>query len=84
MLNLVDNKKLLHTYQLYSNRHYTTLFQINTTRPQYVHPIYCEWCKRIWIFIRKCKGCEHTMFCCGGHEEINWCTTCLLHSKLKK
>lgn len=80
MLNLVDNKKLLHTYQFYANRHNEIHYHLQITRPQYAHPVYCEWCERIWVFRRSCDDCHKLIFCCGNHEKMKWCTDCLLHS----
>lgn len=84
MLNLIDNKRLLHSYQLYSNRHCDTLFSFRVDRSQYAHPIYCEWCKRIWIFRRSCGVCKQIIYCCGKHENMKWCKECLFNSNLKK
>jgi len=73
MLNLIDNRRLLHTYQLYSNQHKDLYYHFKPNRADYAHPVYCEWCKRIWIFKRSCEWCKKVIYFCGEHEHIGWC-----------
>ena len=83
VLNLIDNKKLIHTYHI--RQQLIRDFDIpKSTNVVYAHPHSCGICSKMWVYLLNCV-CKNKAYLCEKHNSFKMCKSCFISelSKLK-
>ena len=76
-IDLINNRRLLHTYHYNENKSSHFFHQPVRREVSYAHPLTCDWCKKIWIYRRRCLHCDQRYFhICGIHQKLDLCVVC--------